>query len=99
MVHRLDIDGLEVRSEDEIHALIATIPGVSDWYGRNLDALWDTLTGLIIESLDVTITNADALRRAIGQERYDSLILAFRDSAMETCNRGGGPVVTLQIAE
>ncbi len=38
------LDGLEVRGAEDVHALFVRELALPDWYGRNLDALFDCLT-------------------------------------------------------
>lgn len=49
------IDFSECRYPMELHSEIKTKLNLSEWYGNNLDALWDTLTGIIETPLDITI--------------------------------------------
>ena len=43
---RLVIDGKAVTDMDALHDLFARELDLPEWYGRNLDALYDILTGL-----------------------------------------------------
>jgi RNAse (barnase) inhibitor barstar len=40
------VDGWTAQSEDDFHTSIAAALSFPDYYGRNLDALWDCLTDL-----------------------------------------------------
>lgn len=40
------IECAAIRSPEELHRAIATALSFPDWYGHNLDALYDCLTGL-----------------------------------------------------
>jgi RNAse (barnase) inhibitor barstar len=40
------VDGWVGESERDLHAALAAALGFPDWYGGNLDALWDCLTDL-----------------------------------------------------
>ncbi|WP_304964863.1 barstar family protein [uncultured Oscillibacter sp.] len=40
------LDGLELRSLEEVHDRFAQALALPEWYGRNLDALFDCLTDL-----------------------------------------------------
>ncbi|WP_080937109.1 barstar family protein [Burkholderia plantarii] len=40
----VEIDGRQIRSEADFHVAIAKALNLPSYYGRNLDALWDTLS-------------------------------------------------------
>ncbi|ERI07401.1 putative barstar [Aneurinibacillus aneurinilyticus ATCC 12856] len=50
---KIIVDGKAITSMDELHNTLHLQFGFPDYYGRNLDALWDMLTGGI--ELPVTI--------------------------------------------
>ena len=78
---QITIDCKEIHEKAQLHALIADKLHFPDWYGGNLDALFDALTD-ICEPLELTVTSfsdlterlgsyADAFRRVVlraGQE-------------------------------
>ncbi|MBG6288402.1 barstar family protein [Pseudomonas nitroreducens] len=41
----IDLGG--VRGIEELHKCLAQALGFPDWYGRNWDAFWDAITGLV----------------------------------------------------
>ncbi len=43
----ITIDLQDVRSGEELHALLAARLGFPTFYGRNWDAFWDAITGLV----------------------------------------------------
>lgn len=72
-----------VSHEGDVHDLVAALPGVPSFYGRNLDALWDTLTGLMEGPVEIRIAHPDALRDAVGNDYYARLLRVFEDAARE----------------
>lgn len=40
---QLVLDGADVESEADLHRALAELFGLPEWYGHNLDALWDVL--------------------------------------------------------
>lgn len=40
------LDGREIKDREMLHDTLAVSLGFPDWYGRNLDALYDCLTDL-----------------------------------------------------
>ena len=43
----VEIDLATVATPDELHSLLAQFLGFPDFYGRNWDAFWDAITGLV----------------------------------------------------
>lgn len=64
-MNRLVIDGNFIESKAQLHELIARELQFPDWYGKNLDALFDCLTDLSEETA-IEIKNADLLRETLG---------------------------------
>lgn len=64
-MNQLVIDGNFIESKAQLHELIAHELQFPDWYGKNLDALFDCLTDLSEETA-IEIKNADLLRETLG---------------------------------
>ena len=81
------LDGLELRSLAEVHDRFAQALALPEWYGRNLDALFDCLTDL---KAPVTVR---LLHRETLEDRRDrrgrALVRLLRRAAAEN------PQVTL----
>ncbi len=59
------IDGSAICSRDELHDALARQLALPDYYGRNLDALFDCLTD-IREDSDIVVREPDALFAHLG---------------------------------
>jgi RNAse (barnase) inhibitor barstar len=44
-VEEIELDGATWKRTDDFYASYLAAVGAPDWHGRNLDALWDSLTG------------------------------------------------------
>jgi ribonuclease inhibitor len=78
------LDGRSMVSEADFHDVIggaARAAGL-EGYGRNLDALWDVLTGFLPLPVEVRWTNGRAARAALGP-RFDRLLEVFKDASEE----------------
>jgi|APFEC2959095171_1045051.scaffolds.fasta_scaffold00009_10 ribonuclease inhibitor len=64
---RLELDGSTIRSSVDFHNAIGTASGIS-FYGKNLDALWDLLTGLVERPVHISWTNAKQSQMAMGDD-------------------------------
>jgi ribonuclease inhibitor len=75
----LVIDGADVASESDFHSLLAGHPKVPGFYGRNLDALWDTITGLIERPFSIIWFNTDQSRARMGPG-FDRIVAILNEA-------------------
>ena len=75
------LDGLELRSMDEVHDRFARALALPEYYGRNLDALFDCLTEQR-EGVTVRLLHRDALEDRLGR-RGQALVRLLRRAAAE----------------
>ncbi len=71
----LIIDGSKITSEDDLHTAISEGLNLPIWYGRNLDALWDVLTGIVGRPLKITWIDAEQSKARLPRyEKYLALL-------------------------
>lgn len=75
------LDGLELQSLEEVHDRFARALDLPEWYGRNLDALFDCLTDLG-EPVTVRLLHQEALEDRLGP-RGRALVRLLRRVAEE----------------
>lgn len=75
------LDGLALETMEEVHALFARALELPDWYGRNLDALFDCLTDLD-RDVTVRLLRREALEARLGR-RGRALVSLLRRAAEE----------------
>ena len=63
---KITIDLTPVCDKEELHTLLSRCLDFPEWYGGNLDALYDCLTG-VCEETEITIENFDLLEERMGQ--------------------------------
>uniref|UniRef100_UPI003C2F6457 barstar family protein n=1 Tax=Altererythrobacter segetis TaxID=1104773 RepID=UPI003C2F6457 len=75
------LDGRFIRSEADFHDLIEGSARAAGFegYGRNLDALWDVVTAILPQPVEVHWLNENACRAALG-DRFDRIVSVFRDA-------------------
>ncbi len=56
---QIDLSG--VMSTDEFHSTLSDALRFPGWYGRNWDAFWDAITGLVEMPVQLKISGWDAL--------------------------------------
>ena len=59
------IDGNEIISMSDIHRIFAEELDFPEWYGKNLDALYDCL-GDVTEELEIVVENKSELEENLG---------------------------------
>ncbi len=72
------LDGSLVDSRQTLHEMLSEGLDFPDWYGGNLDALYDCLTDL--DETTLTLTNTDALGLALGSY-WGRVMNVLRDCA------------------
>lgn len=72
------LDGSKMTSKETIHAYLASTMNFPDYYGTNLDALWDVLT-TISEPVDITLINKQELMNHLNE--YANALLALMHEA------------------
>jgi ribonuclease inhibitor len=75
------LDALEMTDKQATHEYIQSQLDFPDYYGHNLDALWDMLSALS-EPLHIILINADHLPANLGG--YAELLLAVFIEAAES---------------
>lgn len=75
----LDLSG--VVDLEQVHDRIEAVLDPPDYYGRNLDALWDIL-GEIVDPTILVIDGVTGLRQHLG-ETAESVLDTFMDAAEE----------------
>jgi ribonuclease inhibitor len=76
-MQRVILDTAGISTKDDLHELLKHQLGLPDYYGKNLDALWDCLTGWIDLPLIVEWRGFTEARHAVG-EYLDKVLETFR---------------------
>lgn len=72
------LNGKRMTSIKSAHSYISRKLDFPDYYGENLDALWDILS-TISEPIHITLTNKEELYESLG-EYSESLLSVFLDA-------------------
>lgn len=81
MAMQVHLDGTAVTTEAAFHSALRDASGV-EWYGGNLDALFDLLVGIVDPPIELHWSNAEQSRAAIG-ERFDRIVTVILDAVAE----------------
>lgn len=78
------IEVADLKSEGDFHELLQTKLNFPDYYGQNLDALFDMLTGWVDLPLCLELVGWSGFEKSIGRERANLILSCFRDADMVT---------------
>jgi len=67
----------------EVHRVIQQELELPEWYGRNLDALWDSLTGIMYLPAEITIIYSSNYSDKALADEIDKMIDIFKEAAEE----------------
>ena len=76
------LNGKRMKTREEAYDHISQVMQFPEYFGRNLDALYDLLTE---READITLRNADDLLNALGAYGCD-MIKCFFDAAQSNAN-------------
>ncbi len=74
-----DIDFSKCKTDDDLYDELERKLDLPGQYGRNLDALWDSVTGIMYTPAYVTIRGAGKVPKSI-QPKVEKMIEVFRDA-------------------
>ena len=77
----LNLDGTVLESKEELHNTVFYQLALPDYYGRNLDALWDVLSTWSAP-LCIEVTHTELLKRHL-TGYADALLELLHDAAAE----------------
>ena len=75
------LDGKKMTTRAMAHDYLKCLLTLPDYYGRNLDGLWDILS-TYSESISISLVNADTLIESLG-DYGQSIIDVFQDADRE----------------
>lgn len=90
-MYRCVLDGEVLRDREMLHDILIDALDLPEWYGRNLDALYDCLTD-ISEQAKIQIRNKSALEEKLGD--YAKSLMKVLDRAAKE-----NPNVNLEVME
>ena len=77
----LNLDGSVLKNKEELHNTVFYQLALPDYYGRNLDALWDVLSTWSAP-LCIEVTHTELLKRHLA-DYADALLEMLHDAAAE----------------
>jgi ribonuclease inhibitor len=71
---QVEINGKEIGTEDDFHRQIAYLLDFGQYYGHNLNALWDRLTVDIGRPVKLVWHNSDISRQRLGRVTFERIV-------------------------
>ncbi|MFF2479579.1 barstar family protein [Paenibacillus sp. NPDC058071] len=81
-MERLVLDGRSLDSMDQVHRMLKEELKLPDYYGANLDALWDCLTGFVSLPLTIQWIHIEDSERRLGDDGR-ALVKLFEEAQEE----------------
>ena len=78
MKKQIILDGDSINNISDFHNEIAVLLDFPEFYGKNLDALWDCLTGFIDPDFTLVWKNHTKSRDVLG-DKFDKIIELLED--------------------
>lgn len=75
---KIELDGLSISSEQEFHKRLASAFSVSQYYGNNLNALWDLLSTDVERPIELVWNNSEYSEERMGDSFRKILIIFDR---------------------
>lgn len=76
------IEGKDIKTPEDLHDALSAGLAFPEYYGRNLDALWDCLTGWLTTPVTIIWKDYAASREALGDYAQRAVDL-IRDATQE----------------
>ena len=90
-MNRFILDFSEIKTVLDLHLYLKGVFDLPDYYGNNMDALWDSLSCCYDESTTIELRNLDVLRKRL-EQTTKTMLEVFQDLHDEDG-------VVIQIAE
>ncbi|MBN6774824.1 barstar family protein [Pseudomonas granadensis] len=83
----IELDGLSILNEQDFHKRIASAFSVSQYYGNNLNALWDLLSTNVERPINIEWRNSRDSKQNLG-ETYEKIIAIFERTKNQDISLG-----------
>ncbi|AHD05695.1 barnase inhibitor [Paenibacillus larvae subsp. pulvifaciens] len=81
-LHDILLDGRKIGNLGQLHTVLKEALELPDYYGNNLDALWDCLTGYVAMPLTIRWVHFQESEKKLG-DHSRLLLQLFRDAEEE----------------
>ena len=75
----ITLDGKSIKTENDVHRILAEKLNFGPHYGNNLSALWDRLTTDVERPVRLIWKDAYMSRNAMGDDGFSKVVSVFRD--------------------
>ncbi|WP_130912405.1 barstar family protein [Pseudomonas sp. Sample_9] len=83
----IELDGLSISSEQDFHKRIASAFPVAEYYGNNLNSLWDLLSTDVERPIEIVWKNSKESEQSMG-ETFKKIISIFERTKNQDISLG-----------
>jgi len=83
---QITIDGREIVCEEDFYKKFYEQLGLPEWCGKNLDALWDVLTGMVSRPIDIFWINTEYSKKNL--PRYREIFSLLKEAEIRDIKLG-----------
>jgi ribonuclease inhibitor len=83
----IELDGLSISSEQDFHKRIASAFSLAQYYGNNLNALWDLLSTDVERPVEIVWKNSKESEQSMG-ETFKKIISIFERTKNQDISLG-----------
>jgi len=77
------VEGKDIETEQMLHNFLKDKLGFPSYYGMNLDALWDCITGHIALPIKIVWKDIEESKKKLGSQLVDDIIVLLEDAKKE----------------
>ena len=81
-MNKIILDGKDFKTKEELHKVLKEELELPEYYGENLDALWDCLTGWIDLPMEVMSRNGLRKMYKTGLCKFWKIVLTYHGSSI-----------------
>ena len=83
---QVEIDGKAIHNIEQFHQHVAQVLDLGSYYGKNLNALWDSLSANVERPLKLVWRDSNISRQYLGEESFKMIVDIFKDVQDEDSN-------------
>ncbi|MFI9585829.1 barstar family protein [Streptomyces sp. NPDC052236] len=70
---RVEIDGVNVHTEEDLHRILSEALDFGPFYGANLNALWDRLSTDVERPVEIVWRNSERSKEYFGESEFQEI--------------------------
>ena len=75
---QVEINGKDIHNIEQFHQHISQALDLGSYYGKNLNALWDSLSANVERPLKLVWRDSNVSRQYLGEEAFEMIVNIFK---------------------